>query len=164
MHPDGAGGLAPLGHFVSSLGYFLFMLGLAYSVRIIQQNVVEISGMDDVVTVVGLVLYLLLAPLIFFLPLQSARGAMIASRNNLLMDVSKEFDATFSEIHQLRSEKAETLEPLLKRQRQIEEMHKTIEKFPVWPFNLANIRNFFSLVLFPILPALISIVIDLLKK
>jgi len=164
LHPDGAGGLASIGHFVSSLGYFLFIIGFAYSIRIIQQNVVDSSGMDDIVTFVGLGIYLLLAPLIFFLPLQSARRAMILSRNNLLMDISKEFDTTFTEIHKLRSEKADHIEPLLQRHRQIEEIHRIVEKFPVWPFNLGNIRQFFSLVLIPILPALISIAVDLLKK
>lgn len=163
LHPDGAGGLSAIGNFVSSLGYLLLALGIVYSTRIIVQTSIGFSSMDGIVTLIGLGLYILLSPFVFFLPLQSARNAMIASRVKLLSDISKEFNATFSEIHKLRSEKADKLEPLLKRQRQIEEIHKMVERFPVWPFNFENIRKFFSLVFIPILPALISIAMDILK-
>lgn len=163
LHPDGAGGLSPIGHFSSSLGYVFFVLGLAYSVRIINQNVIDFSGTDDIVALIGLVIYLLLSPFLFFLPLRSARAAMTESKNNLLKEVSGEFDRIFLEIRNLRSQNADEIEPYLKRYRQIEETRKIIEKFPVWPFNIENIRGFISLVALPILPALISIIIDLLK-
>jgi hypothetical protein len=163
LHPDGAGGLSPIGAFTSSLGYMIFMIGVAYSFRIVGQNIVDFAGTDDIMTWLGLVIYLVVSPLFFFLPLRAVRAAMIRSRDGLLMELSAEFDVIFNELHKLRSKNAEMIEPYLKRYRQINETRKIIEKFPVWPFNIGNLRNFFGLVVIPILPALISIVIDLFK-
>jgi hypothetical protein len=100
----------------------------------------------------------------FFLPLQSARKAMLASRNRLLKAISLEFDVTFSSLQPLHLKTPEEIELLLKRHRQVEELHKSVNSFPVWPFNLANLRRFFSLVIIPILPGLVSIVGDLLNR
>jgi hypothetical protein len=121
-------------------------------------------NLSDYALVTMLVLYLLLAPAIFFIPLFAAHFAMVASRNGLLKDISTEFNDVFTQMHNLRSEDANQVEPLFNKIQHLNGTHKLIEKFPVWPFNSGSFRKFFGLIFSPLVPAGISVMIDWLSK
>ncbi|MBI5303066.1 MAG: hypothetical protein HY868_13105 [Chloroflexi bacterium] len=162
--PDDAGGLGSVGQFVAKLGYLIGMLGLGLSANFVTQNAFRLIGISDYVAVIALILYLVLSPIFFFLPLWSAHVAMVKYRNNLLTNISKEYVQVFNQLISLRAENPDRLEPHLRKIKQLEETQKTINKFPIWPFNADAPRRFFALVISPLIPAVISVAIDLIKR
>ena len=81
-----------------------------------------------------------------------------------LKKVSDEFNGMFAKLTGLPSRETDQVENLLKKIRQLEEEREIISKFPVWPFNSASFRKFFSLVLSPLVPVLTSLLLDLVSR
>ena len=104
--------------------------------------------------------YLILAPLIFFLPLRSAHYAMVSFRNQLASEISFEYDSTFEKLRISHSSDSEEMEVILQKLHQLDETRNIIMKFPIWPFNTSSIRRFFGLTLSPLLPVAISVITD----
>jgi hypothetical protein len=163
FNPDKAGGLGSIGRFSANISYGIGALGLVLSVNVIQAPA-NLINLSDYTLVLMLSLYLLLAPIIFFLPLWTAHTAMVAYREHLLTEVSVEFDAVFTQLRALHLEDTCQNEPLLRKIRQLNELHMLINQFPVWPFNTESFRKFFSIVLSPLVPGVFSLIVDLLVK
>jgi hypothetical protein len=161
LHPDRAGGLAAVGQFSANLGYGMGLIGLTISVGIVNAIV---TSYVDYAWLLGLTIYLLVAPIIFFLPLWSAHVKMADHQKYLVKEVSRAFDEVFAQLRASRSQDPEESEPLLKRMRQLDEMRARIMQFPLWPFNVGSVRKFFGLVLSPALPAVISGILEWLGK
>lgn len=160
FHPDKAGGLGFIGRFSANLGYFIGALGLLQSVRAIQTQT-DLSAPHNYVFVLGLALYLLLAPTIFFLPMWTTHAAMIGYRDRLLADISTKFNSTLLQLRALRQEGGEQIEALLQEIQQLDEARAmVIAQTPVWPFNVGNLKKFFGLVLSPIVPFITSYIQD----
>ena len=160
LNPDKAGGLGFIGRFSANLCYLIGAIGLLQSVRTVQAQA-DLTEPRNYMFVVGFVLYLLLAPSIFFIPLWTSHAAMKRYRDSLLADVSKRFDAILSRVRSLRQEGDKEAEALLGEMQQLDEMRTLIAKqTPVWPFNVGSVRKFFGLVFSPILPAVTSYMED----
>lgn len=161
--PDQAGGIGSIGRFSANLGYLIALFGLTLSLNIIAQPPSWFVVPRDFILALSILLYVILAPAIFFLPIRAAHVAMVAYRNGLLKDLSKTYDDTLAQLRHLRSGGPEQVEPILKRVKQLDEERALISQFPVWPFNFENIRKFASLVISPLLPGVISIIVDWLR-
>ena len=163
FHPDKAGGLGAVGRFVANIGYGIGAMGL-FLLLVWLQSSINATTLNNLLLIAMLIVYVLLAPTSFFIPLWSAHIAMLAYRNRLSKAVSQEFDSVFARLHSPRVEDADQAELLLKRIRQLDEERELLERLPVWLFDVASIRKFFGLALSPLIPIVTSLVLDLLSQ
>jgi len=162
--PDKAGGLGFIGRFSANLGYLIGVLGLLLSVRAIQAPV-DLSDVRNYVFILGFAVYLLLAPTVFFLPLWTAHAAMVRYRHHLLAELATKFDSVLAQLRTLRGEEADQIEASLNEFRQLDEVRTLImSQVPVWPFNVGNLGKFFGLALSPMLPAVISVIVERVQE
>ena len=163
FHPDKAGGLGAVGRFVANIGYGIGAMGL-FLLLVWLQSSINATTLNNLLLIAMLIVYVLLAPTSFFIPLWSAHTAMLAYRDRLGKVVSQEFDGAFARLHTPRVEDADQAELLLKRIRQLDEERELLERFPVWPFDASSVRKFFGLALSPLIPIVTSLLLDLLSR
>ncbi|MBI5935242.1 MAG: hypothetical protein HY867_16195 [Chloroflexi bacterium] len=167
FHPDNAGGLGIIGRFIASLGILIGALGVEVSASLLSTNApngVTTLGLVYFQKLLGLILYIIFAPTLFYLTINSARRAMIKYRDSLLKNISTMINVLLKNLQKSDSLDTEVLESLIKKLRLLEEEHKIVSQFPVWPFNKNNLRKFISLVTGPIIPSVTSIGIDLITR
>lgn len=167
-HPDKAGGLGAIGRFAANLGYLIGVFGILVSVSLLSNTMPQ--GINSIwsfflVKVGGLVLYIIAAPIIFFVPLYSAHIAMLKFRDNFLLDLGKEIDQEYSKVQKMRGElKAADLDDITKRIASFRELCSQAKEFPTWPFSVQNIRKFISLSSGAILPGLMKTTVDIVSS
>lgn len=161
-HPDRCGGINVISKYSLNLSYVMAVIGVDLSIAIIQEVTVGISGIYYLGWF-GIVLYFFLAPLVFFWPLGTAHSAMREAKNGKLLSLSEEFDKEYK-FAMLESNDTNSLEVRIKKIQQIRELYKLTEEFPVWPFDVANVRRFLSVITAPVIPGIVSLGFDLVKK
>lgn len=168
LHPDGAGGLSSLGAFSVKVGYILGIYGLAAVSATLTQSyrtTGQFSGVSlSEALLTQLILYAILAPIAFFAPIGAARNAMRAAKNELLLQISDQFEIDSARLGALIKGDVEELKRGLEKLEQLEKLHGMVNRFPVWPFNTANIVRFFSSISSPFVLWLLSVLVDLLKS
>jgi hypothetical protein len=162
MHPDRCCGLRPMSKFVLSVGLFLAVLGLANGIHIVT-SFHRLGTLSVLLQQIGPILcvggYILLAPLVFFLPLLPAHRVMRDSKHRFQLQISREFDHNFGHVSlgiadvQFDLSKHSKLEVLSSCQRYV-------DAFPVWPFDISTISRFTSMVLLPLVLTILGIVIQ----
>jgi hypothetical protein len=164
-HADGAGGLGAIGRFAANLGFIIGLVGLTISANIVTQQSLKFSYVSDYLILLAVIAYVLIAPLVFFLPLQSAHKAMRSFRDNRISEISEEFSKIVSQWSSISKEDPETIQTMVSKVKQLDEMHKIASEFPAWPFSTGSIRKFLSLTtLGPLVPPLISFVVGLAER
>jgi len=167
LHPDKAGGLGVIGRFSSNLGYLIAVFGLLVSISLLSNTMpagIESIRLFFMIKVGGVILYLIMAPILFFVPLHSAHKAMVRFRDSFLFDLGKQIDQEYSKIRaSYHSVGSTELEESTKKINYFRELYVQAKDFPVWPFNSMNMRKFYSFVIGAILPGLISIFFDLVS-
>jgi hypothetical protein len=167
-HPDRAGGLGAIGRFAANLGYLIAVFGILVSVSLLSNTMPQ--GINSILSFVwvkvgGLVLYIIAAPIIFFIPLYSAHVAMLKFRDTFLLDLGKEIDQEYSKVQKLRGKlKAAELDDITKRIGSFRDLCSQAKEFPTWPFNAQNLRKFLSLSSGAILPGLVKTTIDIISS
>lgn len=176
FHPDKAGGLSIVGRFAANLSFLIGTYGLLLFVRILE-NPQGAIDMRSYVFFTGVILYLILAPIIFFIPLWTTHLAMIAFRDDLLGEIAGKMEATFGELGVLREKNemppevnsvpvdldAEQVEMLTKKVQSLNDMRQFVrDNVPVWPFNVGNLRRFYTVVVSPVFSTVLVVVRDLL--
>lgn len=163
FNPDKGGGLSFIGRFSADLGYLIGTLGILMSVRILQAT----GGLSDwrnYVIMFGFGAYLLLTPLIFFLPLWSAHTVMRAFRDDLLTGIALDLDSTVTQLRDTSWKDVDKIEKFLGDYKQRDEMRELIlTKIPVWPFNMDSLKKFLGLIFSPLAPPIISFVVDFVQ-
>jgi hypothetical protein len=154
LHPDGAGGLRPLGDLCLALNLFIFMVGLIVALVVAKKVVLEGTSLASFSILVQVGLYVLLAPLIFFLPMWSLHSRMKAAKESMLEKLTSTFNVRYNAIvgalAQDRGPSPEAAEEL----ERIEKLYRHATNMPVWPFDLRNLSLFFGTVAFPVALAL----------
>lgn len=176
FHPDKAGGLSIVGRFAANLSYLIGTYGLLLFVRILENEQGQID-ISSYVFFTGVILYLVLAPIIFFIPLWTTHLAMVAFRDDLLGKIAGKMEATFGDLGVLRQENemppedkeepvdldAEQVEKLTKKVQNLNKMRQFVrDNVPVWPFNVGNLRRFYTVVVSPVFSTAVVIIRDLL--
>lgn len=166
LHPDGAGGLSPLGEFSVKVGYLLAIFGVAQVVVVWSQSTyllpsqsVEPISSPAFFGLIGA--YLILAPIIFFAPIGSAHSAMNRAKHDTIVAIADQFEADFAKVQTLIDKDADELKKGIEKIEQLKKIHDMTTSFPVWPFNIANIVRFVSAVLLPVILGVIAQLIDL---
>ena len=161
-HPDRCGGLKGISNYSMTLGYAIAVIGLTLSVQIIQEIRSDTFG-SSYLTWVGLVMYILLSPMIFFLPLGTAHDAMIRAKKSHLLVLSKQFDIHYKRIADSLANDNGEIESSVMRIEALQTLYKITDDFTIWPFDVVNLRRFLTITLAPLLPALVIIGFEIIK-
>ena len=168
LHKDGAGGLAPLGNFSVKVGYLIAIYGFAAVVLALGQSYLTTGQLGGLVLnlplTIILVLYLILSPLAFLAPIGTAHAAMQRARRNFLHRVADQLETDLAHLQNSFSASALELKNDLDKIEQLQRVHALALRFPVWPFNTANLVRFFSSTLSPVVLALAPTVGNLLAR
>lgn len=168
LHPDGAGGLGPLGKFSVNVAYVIAAYGIALVVILFAASY-HVNGQFGAVTLTpGLFVltlaYLSIAPLAFFAPIGSAHTAMETAKRAALLQISRQFESDFARMQALLASDSDELKKIMEKIEHLEQIHALTARFPVWPFNTGNLVRFFSVISSPLLLWLISNIIAFLPR
>jgi hypothetical protein len=108
-----------------------------------------------------LIVYIIAAPTVFFAPLSVAHNVMNEAKNQLLLQIARRFEMEYHSVQNKLDSELSGLKDDLRTLEELQSLHDTTRKFPVWPFNAANIRRFGTSYISPIILAL---VIDLITN
>lgn len=161
LHPDKCGGLRPVNRYAVTCSYLIaaggFGLGLgAFSAAFR-------GGLSTEYWLYAMIgIYIILAPLVFFLTLGSAHEAMKASRDRYLDTISRRFQAIYAQVNDALKEdglksQSESLKSHADQLQQLDALYTRTGAFPVWPLDTASLRRFFGAVSISIVPSFISI-------
>ena len=189
LHPDGCGGLGSLSEFSTRIAVGIAAIGLmisAATVLEIQQGTIW----NAFPVLAGVVAYAAFAPLFFFWPLGTAHDAMQEAKDAEMLMLAREFDRLYDEIKSEivdRSQdsiksatgcrailsfivpaKEESLREVVSSQaleklENLRQLYHIAGEFPVWPFDTRNLRRFFTVVTTPLVPAIISVIVEVVK-
>jgi hypothetical protein len=152
LYPDGAGGLSPLGNFTLSLSYIIAFVGFMLVLTPITRNFVVAGTLQFRWTseiVIGLGIYLVTAPIVFFGPLAVAHRVMRKAKHDLLLQIAQRFDTEYTHLQKALSGGSSGLKNHSEMLNELQSLHKMASKFPVWPFNLENITRFVTVYFLP---------------
>lgn len=153
LHPDGTGGLEPLVQFSMRITSALVLIGsmivvMAITRHYLATGVLSFSLDGNVIT--ALSVYLVIAPLTFFLFTAIPHQAMVESKQKALRSVSTHFCSVQKKLFDSFDSDESVDEPAIDTLRRLGELHKSIRKSPVWPLNTANITKFLTTYLVPV--------------
>jgi hypothetical protein len=168
LHPDGAGGLYPLGSFGVKVAYVIGAYGTAIVVNTMAQSYLltgQYSGLSMNLPL-GLIIlgYVVLAPLVFFAPIGAAHSAMKNAKDEFVLQIAEQFETDLTKLRSLLSADSEELERNLGKLEQLRKLYRMSSQFPVWPFNTRNLVRFVTVVLSPLLIALVPSLIEALLR
>jgi hypothetical protein len=161
LYPDRAGGLSPLGNFALKLSYIIAFTGIMLVVTPITRNYVAVGTLQFRWTpeiLVGLGIYLVAAPIVFFGPLSVAHKVMEDRKDQLLEQIARRFDTVWTSVQNGLSVGVDIsgLDSSLKALTELEALYETANKFPVWPFNVSNLARFGTSYVSPLVVAAVS--------
>lgn len=158
FHPDKAGGLSPLGNFTLRLSYLITASGLLLVAIPITRDYVMHGTLRLVLSqdiIVGIIAYLILAPIAFFAPLSVAHSSMNLAKSSLLLQIDENFQEEMTSLNELFTKKEQITQDKVNNFKALQTLYETAYKFPVWPFNTENMTRFTTTYLSPILLALV---------
>jgi hypothetical protein len=164
LHPDRAGGLSPLGNFALSLSYVIAFVGVILVVTPITRNYVVAGTWRFRWTtelLVGLALYALLAPVVFFAPLSVAHRAMKEAKDKLILQIARQFDQEYRKVRGALNGDVSKLEESSKVLKELQSLHDMTSKFPVWPFNVSSMTRFGTSY---VAPVILAVAVDLISR
>jgi hypothetical protein len=156
LHPDRAGGFAPFGNLVAKAGYFIGIYGCTLVVLILEAPYRRSGGESFSLQVTRevlpmIVLYLPLAPSLFYLILRSGHIAMKRARDDHLLQISNEFNAKYSAVETVLNEcDSDTFVNGVERLDLLQQLHDATSHFPVWPIDTRNVTRFFTSWMVPV--------------
>lgn len=162
LHPDGAGGLSSLGNFSLSLSYVITLVGILIVSTPVLRNYLATSTLQFKLTtdiVLGFIAYTIAAPLVFFFPLSVAHNAMTKAKSEFLLRIAQRFDHEYEKVQNALAKENINIEKELKAIKELQILHGTVEKFPVWPFNTTNITRFTTSFISPFFLAILTEVV-----
>jgi hypothetical protein len=159
LHPDGAGGLAPLSGFSLRLTTFIGLIGATFV--LVERNYFfqyHLQLMPQALPVHGIAVFALVASVfVFFAPLLAPHRIMAGRKRQRLAELAQQFRQVEQAIDPARLDSLSAAAPQLQL---IRSVYAEVERFPVWPFDTRILRLFFVAVVGQ--PAL-AVVIDIFK-
>ena len=152
LHPDGCCGLGRIGSVAMILNWALFALGIYISLKVVDKLVVQDLPLHaDIGNPIMLGAYVIIAPLLFFLPLASAHKRMQEAKARFIWPISRASKQWFSDLGQTRldADGAAAAQAVT----QLEEIRRQMRReVPVWPFDFRSMQAFLATIVVPLLP------------
>ncbi len=159
LHPDECCGLRSIGSVAMTFNLVLFLLGIYISLKVIDKVVIQgLPLSSDIGNPLMLGGYVIIAPLLFFLPLTAAHRKMKEAKTQFLLPLSQ------------RSEELVRKLPVSQNQMEAVQLVNGMEKIrmemktriAVWPFNFRSLEAFLGTIVIPIVPVILPIIIGYL--
>lgn len=165
LHPDNCGGLGSISQYSNKIALGIGSIGLIFSAAVVMQIQNNLL-LNTYPVILGVVAYLIFAPLFFFLPLGSAHDAMQEAKDSELLELAEKFRETYRKVKISAGESNQSFENELKDLENLKKLYQVAETFPVWPFDVQNLRRFITIVTTPLLPAISELIriSDLIPK
>jgi hypothetical protein len=162
LHPDGCCGLKQIGNVASILNLILFLIGVYLSLRVIDKMLIQnSSAFEDIGNPMMLGGYVIIAPLLFFLPLSAAHNKMLEVKQKFIFPVSRKCEQLFTELGEIKID--EQGHEMIGSLEQMEKLRHEMEmEIPVWPFDFKSIQAFFGTIVVPLLPVILPFLFQLL--
>ena len=161
FHPDGCGGLQPVGRLGLRNQYTLTILGLNIVIfGFVTLHYLVPRGAELYLMTIAVLVYAILGPVVFMGPLLPFRAGMLRSKAVLMGELSERLRTDFTAIRgKLQTEGLSNADvEALERLKKVGAM---IEELPVWPFDARTLRTFGSAYVVPfVLPLLSKVVIS----
>jgi len=155
LHPDGCGGLYPLGHLCMRMNVAVFLFGIISLFGVL--NNVHYFGMPwfHPANIGILMVYLVSSATIFFLPLYPAHRHMKAAKFHTLQIVSEGFEKVNADLLSgiRKSGRADTR--LLSELERLRKVHDIARMMPIYPFNTQIVSSFFGSLAGPLVLPLV---------
>lgn len=157
LHPDNCGGLGSISQYSNKIALGIGSIGLIFSAAVVMQ--IQNSSLSQTYPVIiGVVVYLIFAPLFFFLPLGTAHDAMQEAKETELLKLAKQFREIYGKVKLSAGKSYKKFDDELKNLENLKKLYQVAESFPVWPFDVKNLRRFVTIVTTPLLPAISEII------
>jgi len=163
LHPDHCGGLRSLSEYSLKTAYLIAIAGLGIGLLeyrlIIQDLLQELWYLH-----LAIPLYVIVAIISFFAPLNSTHLAMKSAKNKLLADIAEQFQVDYGNAQKSIIEKSDNLKVGIKKIQQLQTLYNLTTSFPVWPFDTDTIRRFVVSITTPLVPIIIGITMKLMER
>lgn len=161
LHPDRCGGLGGINQYSNKIALGIGSIGLLMSAATMMQ--IQSGQLQNTYPVLlGIGAYIVLAPLFFFLPLGTAHDAMREAKDAELLKLSDRFRLIYDRVKGSVDQSGKKFNDELSKLENVKKLYSLAESFPVWPFDIQSLRKFLTIVSTPLLPALISIINNIL--
>ncbi|MGB5455863.1 MAG: hypothetical protein WBO16_02545 [Gammaproteobacteria bacterium] len=159
LHPDNCCGLGRIGDVAMLFNVIIFIIGIYVSLTVLDKMFVQDSSpFADITIPLYLTGFVLLAPLLFFLPLGSARRTMKRAKNDFLWPLSEKCEklAKLSSVDNDKDSSAAVGAFF-----EMDKLRTQIEReIPVWPFNFRSFINFSGAIVVPLVPVLVTLLTE----
>ena len=155
LHPDGCGGLRPLGRIGLRNQYALTILGINIAVLAATVSRIE-SSLVPVIIIPATVLYLVFGPIIFLGPLLPFRRVMGDRRRALMEEIAEPLDAKFQSLKAQARAHRDIDKDDVEAMDRLRLLGKAVGDLPIWPFDARTMRVFTTAYVIPVLVALAS--------
>jgi len=153
LHPDRCCGLGRIGDLAMLFNVILFIIGMYVSLTVIDKILVQGGEpFADIAIPLYLGGYILIAPLLFFLPLGSARRIMKQSKIDFLRPISERCEqlARLSGV-----DTGEKSSAAVSAFFEMEKLRIQIDReIPVWPFDFGSFLKFSGAIVMPVAPVI----------
>ncbi|MBM2851180.1 MAG: hypothetical protein HW418_4122, partial [Anaerolineales bacterium] len=143
-------------------GFLIAVVGLNLGMTLLRGQT-----MPDVLTpeyYFELAVYLVAAPVLFFLPLWSVHARMAVAKQKLLAEIAEQFELEYRSLldglrrNELKLDDVARLEA-------IQKVYKIAQASPAWPFDLEIVSKFGAAVLLPLLlPMSVDVLVNVLMR
>lgn len=159
LHPDRCCGLGRIGDLAMLFNVIMFIIGIYVSLTVLDKMLIQKSALlVDITIPLYLGSYVLLAPVLFFLPLGSARRTMKKAKMEFLRPISERCEqlAKMSGVDTSK-ESSEAVGAFF----EMDKLRIHLEKeIPVWPFDFGSFLKFSGAIVFPIVPVIIPLLTE----
>lgn len=160
LHPDKVGGLGPVARLGLTYQFGIALLGVNLGTMIITSRIIGAETQTPII-VASLILYSLLAPLVFVGPLLPFRMNMVRSKRAILHRLSHSFEREFKQTLN-KVENGTLSDQALGEIQNLNQLYSMVSKFPEWPFDTSTLRKFISVFVSPLVPIILSWLFSLL--
>lgn len=163
LHPDRCAGLGRIGDLAMLFNIIIFIIGIYVSLTVFDKiELQESKALADFTVPLYLGGYILLAPMMFFLPLGSARLRMKEAKIDFLRPISERSEQLVKlSAADSRDESSQAVADFF----EMDKLRIQIEKeIPVWPFNLKSFLKFSGAIVVPIMPPILTFLSDFVGR
>ncbi len=156
LHPDGCGGLLPLGRVSMKLNVAVFVMGFVCAAGVIVNMTewrVPLFHWTNLLLIVG---YVIGSSLIFFLPLLAAHQSMKKAKMQLLYSIHERIESLSKQIIQDISSATELPTAAIEEIENVRKVYDMAREMPVYPFNFRIVSSFIGSLGLPLVLVLIE--------
>ena len=164
LHPDRCGGLGSINKYSTKVAFAIGAVGLMSSAAVLLE-IQQRTLLRTPSVLIGMIAYMILAPLFFFWPLGTAHNIMRDTKEKHLLCLAKQYSDIYSVMKESLFTNSANYERDLLKLKDVKEIYNMISKdFPIWPFDMRSFRRFFAIVTAPIIPSVLSILFEVIFK